>query len=124
MTGHVPRVQLALVALLVALAAACGPDARQRTLTNTLRGVDTARTAFVIADRTAQDVIVAQATSLEEGQRQLTEYRARRQRVVDAFETVYRAIALASLDKDAGIVEVIAAASALHAAVERFRRGE
>lgn len=117
------RVQLAVLALLVALAA-CGPDARQRTLKSTISGLDTARHAFIALDQASQAVIVETSSSLEEGQRRLGEYRARRQRVVDAFEVAYRAVALASLDADVNIVEVIAAANALYIAVERFRKGE
>lgn len=119
MTSPVQPRHVLVVLLLIAIA--CGPGAREKTLRSAMINLDTARTAFVVLDRAAQAVIVETAPSLEVGQRRLAEHRANRQAVVDAFEVAYRAVALASLNKDVSVVEVLTAVNALYVAVERFR---
>ena len=88
-----------LLIVLVALAA-CGASAREKVIHATLVSVNSAREGFTQFDRQKQQSIVEAATSLDDGRTRLADYRKKREPVVDAFTTVYRAIAIAAVVSD------------------------
>jgi len=97
-----PVRQAAVLALLVL--ACCGggnkEGARQtveRGLTVAVAATDTARVAFDAWDRERQMTIAATATSREDGEAKLAAYRARRDRVLVAFQVAVSAIDAAVL---------------------------
>lgn len=104
---------LAIVSLLVF---ACGPSAKEKTIRTTLVSVNAAREGFLEYDDKWQDAIIEHASSEEEGQRRLAEYREKRSHVVEAFVTAYLTIATAALDpSDLHVADVLAAAARLYA---------
>lgn len=103
-----------VVLLFVVALAACGPSAKQKTIATTLAATNAARDAFLLYDDTRQASIVDNATSLEEGKERLAAWREDRDEVVAAFETVYRAIAIAATDaSDMNVAEMVALAASL-----------
>lgn len=113
----------------LALVAACGPGARQRTLSTTLASLDGARAAFLAFDlayqtrvadaaRTPEDAATAQAT--------LAEYRVHQSLIVEGFATAYAALAAAALDTHSGLATAIAVVADLYSqirALEKVTRG-
>lgn len=85
-----------LIAFVIVLAA-CGATARERTLRTTLVAVNAARDGFVTYDATRQQSIVDGADTLEAGRAELVAYRKRREPIVEAFATSYRALAIAAV---------------------------
>jgi hypothetical protein len=77
---------------------ACGPNAKQKTLTTTLTGLNAARDGFIAWDNTHQQNIVKKATSLADGQAKLKTYRAKRAKLEAGFAVAYKAVATAALD--------------------------
>jgi hypothetical protein len=109
--------QIASFALLAALLIACGPNAREKTITTTLTTVNAARVAFVVWDDKTQDQIIDHAASEETGQAQLDAHRKKRDELVQAFEAVYYAIAVAATDKeDQNVANMLSAAARLYQA--------
>lgn len=101
--------------VVIALVAACGPGAREKTLKTTLTGVNAARTAFLVWDAKVQDQIVEQATSLEEGKARLELHRKKRADLLAAFEASYYSIAMASTKTDdINVADVLATAAVLY----------
>jgi hypothetical protein len=84
--------------ILLLLAGACGPNAKQKALRTTLVSVNAARDGFVTWDYVHQQGIVDDATSLEDGKAKLKAYREKREKAVISFEIAYRALAVAALD--------------------------
>lgn len=78
--------------------------ARQKTLRVSLTSLNAAREGFIAWDLRKQGNIVEAATSLEDGQTKLDEYRKRRERVVEAFTIAYSALAAAALDPSANML--------------------
>ena len=105
--------------------AGCGPSAREKTLSTTLLGVNGARDGFLAWEDKHENAIIDACNlptcTLEQGEAKLAAYRAKAVVVVEAFEVAYRAIALAALDKNASLPEVINAAVKLYAAVEALQ---
>jgi hypothetical protein len=100
MRNRVPHV----LPVLLLLAVACGPNAKQKALKTTLAGVNAARDGFVAWDYAHQQGIVDDATSLEDGKAKLKAYREKREKAVISFEIAYRALAVAALDLTAANV--------------------
>ncbi len=105
---------------------ACGATQRERTVKATLAAVNEARDAFVAFDNAAQQTIIAIAPSYEKGLAALLVYRKRREFVVEAFASAYRAIAAAAATDDAptAIADMIAAAQHLHGAFNALKATE
>jgi len=99
--------------LLLALVAACGPDARHKQLHATMVAVSAAGEGFVQFDKAAQAAIVASATSELDGIAKLGAYKMARARVVEAFSAAFQAIAAAALldTKPASLANALAAAA-------------
>lgn len=85
---------LALFAML-STQASCAAS-RDEVLSRSLAGVEAAEKSFLSYDRAHQGGIVDSATSREQGERSLAEYRAQRDTVVAALIVAYNAIAIAS----------------------------
>lgn len=97
---------LAFVFLLVAVAGCAA--SRDEVLSRALAGVEAADKSFVGYDKAHQGGIVDSATSREQGERSLAEYRGQRDKVTAAFVAAYGAIAVASVDaNDAAIKSTI-----------------
>lgn len=79
------------------LVAACG-STRDAVLVRAMAGLDAASRVFVAQDVAAQDRIVAEAPSHEQGRAALEAYRARRDKVAAGFVLAYSAVAAASVD--------------------------
>ncbi len=94
------RRQIAPLAIvLVFLAGACGGSITKqasKTLATSLAATNAARDGFVEWDEAHQLGIVDRATSREEAEAQLKNYRRGRERVLKAFTVAYAAIAAAA----------------------------
>lgn len=101
-----------ILLLVVLTLVACGASARQRTISATLLGVDTAKSAFVAFDGAHQLQLVEAATSKEVGAAKLASYRDRRVKLVVAFEGAYRSLAIAAIlnDDPSSLANLVAAA--------------
>jgi hypothetical protein len=94
------RPLLSILALCIVLVG-CGATQRQKTITATLAAVDAARDGFVEYDRLHQQGIVNDADSADAARSKLDAYRRKREPLVQAFTTAYRALAIAAaLDDD------------------------
>ena len=114
--------RIVLLVLLTALAASCGPSAREKALSVTLASLNGAREGFVSYDALAQERIVDQAQTFDEGQTALTKHRAKREPVVAAFTVAYATLALAAIEpKSDHLPEALVAAKAVYDAVKAFR---
>ena len=104
-----------LGAVVFALTACPGPDAKERALRSSLTALNAARDGFVAWDKDHQQKIVEEATSLEDGKSKLAAYRAKREPVTQGFVVAYSAIAAAALDRSAAmIVEAAVAAKEVY----------
>lgn len=90
----------ALLFVCVMLGAACNQDQRTKTIHASIIAVDVARDGFITWDREHQAQIVEHATSESQGLAELDKYVAKRKPVVDGFQLVYRALALAATQTD------------------------
>ena len=96
-------------------------DARQKALQGTLATVDAMRDGFVVWDDVHQSDLVDDASSLEEGKEALTKYRKQREKVLFAFETVYRLIAIALIDENnLSLNDVTTAVSDVYTTIEKL----
>ena len=106
------RKLIALPVLFVLVGALAGcPDAHQKTLRATLIGLNAARDGFVTWDMAHQTDIVEAATTFEDGQNQLREYRQAREKVVLGFEVAYKLLAAAALDPSSANMSTMLAAA-------------
>lgn len=106
----------AIVLILTMLAGqGCGANARQQALRTALTGLNAARDGFVVWDDIHQQSIVDKATSLEDGQAKLRDYRAGREKIVLGFEAAYKLLAIAALEPDVrNILTAVAALKSLY----------
>lgn len=86
--------------LATSLTSACTQSQRTDTLHSAVVSVNAARDGFVAWDREHQQTIVDQATTHDDGVKALSDYRVKRQPVMDSFEVAYRALALAATQTD------------------------
>jgi hypothetical protein len=109
----------AIVAFALAFTA-CGPSLREKTIHTTLVATNATREAFVTYDEHKQLDIVEHAPTEAEGLAQLEAYKARRDRLVAAFEHLYRALAIAAVlnDDATSLSNVIEAARILEAEIK------
>ncbi len=99
---------LLIIALLGLVA--CGGNAKRQTISTTYATVNVAWDAFVVYDDVRQAAIVADATSLEQGQAELAAWLADRARMVEVFRAVVDTIAVAAMDaSDHNIASMLAA---------------
>ncbi|MGH7179222.1 MAG: hypothetical protein ACREJC_17730 [Tepidisphaeraceae bacterium] len=95
----------AVVVMMLAVFAACGPSARERAIRATFITTNAARDGFNEYGKQRQDQIIEQATSLEDGKARLAAFRDRREKINKVFEDVYRAIVAATLANDTGSLD-------------------
>ena len=113
-----------LLLLVVLALAACGASARQKTIQGALVGVNAARDGFITWDSQHQLSIVEKATSREEAELALKDYRTRREVVKEAFEVAYRALAVAATQTDElSLHAALAASDKLVDAVKKLTGG-
>ncbi len=81
---------------------ACGgvAAARAKSVSVALVSVDAADAAYLAFEVAAQDAIVAKATSLAEGEKELLAWRAKQATARGLFANAYRAISMAKLVND------------------------
>jgi hypothetical protein len=105
---------------------ACAPSMREKTIHATLVATNASREAFVTFDENRQLAIVENAPTREEALAQIEAYRKKRDRLVVAYEHVYRAIAIATvLQADArSLANVIAAAKILESEIKALTGGK
>ena len=115
----------AIILPLILLFAGCAARQRGKTIESTFHALDAAKDGFVIWDGTHQKSIVNRATSFEEGRIKLFVYREKREKIITAFETAYRAIALAALDKsETNVEEALKRAKAVFDAINGLAESE
>jgi len=102
----------------------CTKNKRADTLRQSVLAVNAARDGFSTWDRAHQQSIVDAATSREDGEAKLANYRDRRRPVVDGFEVAYRALAVAATQvDDPSLTAAIAKATELIDAVKQLTGG-
>lgn len=87
-----------MAGLCAVMVTACSHSKRTDTIKAGLISVNSAREAFAVWDLHHQKKLVDAADSRESAEKAVAEYRARRQRIVETFETAYRGLANAALD--------------------------
>jgi hypothetical protein len=106
------------------LTTACTKNQRIETLGASLIAVNSAREALGVWDLAHQEDMVKRASTREEAERAVADYRAKRQRVVDTFVEVYRGLAAAALDpSDSKVDAAMKAVDGLLEAVKKFTEG-
>lgn len=109
--------------LLVAWCLCCGPGARDKALRGSLLAVDASAAAFVTYNRDHQRRIVDEAATYDDGLSRLNAWHQEREPVLDGIRVAYRLIALATLDKDASLDDVLRAVRELAADVSKLTGG-
>jgi len=111
----------AIAAVLVLIAVACGPTARERMLRSTLIATNAARDAFIEIDKRRQEEILETSTSMQQFTERITKHRERRNVIVEKFEAVYQAIAAAAvLAADPDLKHLSTASTALQELLDDF----
>lgn len=111
--------RLALGALVILLAACCGPTAKQRALNTALAGMNAAMDGFLAWDEAHQQAIVDGQGDPEEKEQRIADYRAKREKVVQAFVLAYSALAAAAADQT--VEKILEAANAAEAAYQLLK---
>lgn len=106
--------------LCLAFIIACGPSARQVQLKTAYVGLSAAADGLVAYSSAKQDDIVAKATSLEEGMKQLTAFKVTRDKVANGISAAFHALAAASI-LDAGLANALSATAQALAAWEDLK---
>lgn len=106
-----PVMLLTCISLFISLSS-CSRTRRNDTLRASVTAVNAARAGFTTWDRQHQQDIVAKATSKDEGRAALDRYRGLREAILDDFELVYRALAIAATQTDDPSLKGALAASA------------
>lgn len=97
--------------LIATLAFACGPSSRQTAINTTLSTLNAANNTFVQFDKVHQKAIVDAAPSKAAGEQKLADYRATQLKIVEAFATAYRAVAVAQQLNDDQSIQSMAQAA-------------
>lgn len=93
------RIKLSLVAITLVLCAACGGSISERankSISTALSATNAASDQFTKWDKQHQLDIVDRATTREDAESGLREYREKRQRIVQAFTVAYTSMATAA----------------------------
>jgi len=94
------RVAAAALGVIIAWLSACGPSAREKTISTTLTATDVAAHAFIAYDAKKQADIVAAAPDKATGAAQLATWRAEQTKVAQLLAGTYRAVAVAATVND------------------------
>jgi|SRR5688572_721846 len=124
------RLQILALAVLVALAVACGASSRTKALDTATMALDRSYAGFHAFDEARQRAIIAAAvaasTSVEQGeaagQAALAEWRIARDVVKDAVIAALRLIGLARVDANTPIDEVLAKVQAAYHAIAEVKQ--
>lgn len=114
-----------LIVLFTLLAlASCGASQREQTIASVLAATDAARDGFITWDKAHQISIVNGSTSETDAKAKLESYRSSRAKIVEAFEGMYRAIAIAaSLNDDTSVANLIKMAELAKQTLDDFMKG-
>lgn len=108
----------------LSLGSACGQSQRQDTLRASVVSVNAARDAFTHWDLDHQKAILARATTRDEYQTKIAEYRSLQHKIETGFTVAYRALALAATQTDElSLSAGVKAAGDLVAAVKDLIQG-
>jgi hypothetical protein len=99
-TGAAIMLALMLGAGAMVTQPACGPSARQTTITTTLSAVNSVGDTFKVWDTEHQKQIIAEATSEADGAAKLAAYRVQQAKVVAAIRATYSALSAAKTLND------------------------
>lgn len=120
-TPHFLLATLCFLLFASSLVSACSKGQRQTTLHATVLAVNAARDGFLAWDRAHQDSIVQAATTREEAERKLAEYRKSQDKIRDGFTVAYETLAVAATQTDdASLSSAIRAVSDLMAAIQQL----
>lgn len=111
---------------MILLLGACGASERQTAVRHALTALNTASAGFSTWDKQHQESIVRDPslTSLEDGEKRLTAYRAAREPVLHAVTAAYAALALAALEPTlANLSQAAATAKILYDEIAALRTG-
>lgn len=86
--------------VLAIVLSACGASARDKTIRATFNATNVAADHLVTFSKEQEAKIVAEATSLPDGEAKLAAFRTKVDKAELALASVYRAIAVAALAKD------------------------
>lgn len=112
---------LLLIVLTLLALEACTKDTRLSTLQASITAVNAARDGFVIYDRTHQTAILDQSATREVFTAKITAYRQERETILNTFEVVYRALAVAATQTDGPSLEAaLAQAGELVTAIHKL----
>lgn len=107
--------------LLVLCLIACGASQRTTTIKTALVSVDASRDAFLAFEGTAEQAIVASATSAADSNTKLAAFRADRAKINNLFNAAYHTIAAAATaNDDQSVTSMQAAITLLVAAVTPY----
>ena len=95
---NIRRLNAIVIVFLLALTAACSLHTKQDYLRSSLVAVNTAGDGFLVWDEQHKQKIVDESITYEEGEKDLSNYIAKRETIVLAFELAYRSLATAALD--------------------------
>lgn len=110
--------------VLILALTACGASQRQDTIKTALVGVDASRDAFLAFEHTAEQAIIAKASSAADGTTKLAAFQADRAKINNLFNVAYHAIAAAATaNSDQSVASMQAAIALLVAAVTPYLGG-
>lgn len=121
----IQRIAAFVLPVVILLAVSCAASKREKTIESTFHALNAAKDGFKIWDDSHQQSIVKRATSFEDGRIKLFVYREKREKIILAFETAYRAVALAALDKsEENVEEVLRRAKSVFDAIKLLAEEE
>lgn len=91
---------LLMIVLTLCALEACTKDTRLSTLQASITSVTAARDGFVIYDRVHQQDLLDTSATREQFTVVITAYRKEREMILNTFEVVYRALAVAATQTD------------------------
>lgn len=122
MQNYRPKTPAAIAILLAMLVAACSQNERVSTLHATIIAVNAARDGFTAWDRDHQQSLVTAATTREDAEKAIAEYRVAQTKIVSGFEVAYRALAVAATQTDdLSLKAALTAAAELLDAIQKLK---
>lgn len=107
-----------LAGVVAAQLAACGPSAREKTISTTMTAVNAGAAGFVAFDAKHQAEIVNLAPDAEHGRQELAAWRVTQVEVETDLATAYRAVAVAAqLNDDQSLASMLQAAAVFQSAL-------
>ena len=110
--------------LLVVMLAACGATAREKAISATYVGINSARDGFIAYNARHENDLVQGSQSREEAIQKLVSYRMKREHVTEAFIAAYHALSAAVLVENdpKSLPNLLQAAADLKAAIAALEK--